>query len=775
MKRRGKRFLAAVLCAVMTLSLGACENRQETGAGNPAGEGKEFVYVPEYIAAEAAEKIVSYGSNILDGDQLYYIDYTYDEQNGTATNLLKAYSLEDGSTKEALLELTEFQNIMNYALDSEKNMVALVSEYDAEAAAGDEAYMPDTLLVRFDGEGKKTFSGNITDLLKGDDGQPGYVGSIAVDGDHNVYVRMDSKILLLNQEGEKQGEVSPDNGWIDTMVQGNDGKVYVSCYENGGTANRVLAAVDWKEKKLGEPLRNFPAGNGANTGANDVAVGQDNLFYVNDGNKIYRYDASAQTSEEVCSWLDSDINGSYVDFYGVTGNGGILAIIRDWGTKKTEIAKLIRTKASEMEQKEQIVIGTLSQNVENMQLQQAVVDFNKSSDKYRVTIRTYLNQNDQSESSREDALTNLNKDLLSKNNCPDIMDLSEIDEEALTAKGVFEDLYPFLEKSSVLGKDDFMDTILDSYSKDGKLYSIPAGFSLSTIAGKSSIVGKEMGWSLADMIACAKEHPNAKLFEGMDQNGLLGSCLIYNQDSFINWDKKECYFEGDEFKQLLEFVQMFPDETGRTDGDSSIVEKLQKDEVLFEKVSIFGFNDVQLYPFMFGGEEVTYIGYPTTDGSVGCMLETNSRYGISKQSEHKEGAWAFIESYLMGSNADSVFFYSLSTRKDEFDKQAEIATEPNYYLDENGEQVMDENGEPMQITSIGYMDGWEYTYHTPTEEDVETVKLLLSVAKPAARRNQQINDIIQEEAAPFFQGQKSADDVMKIIQSRVQLYISENK
>ena len=38
-----------------------------------------------------------------------------------------------------------------------------------------------------------------------------------------------------------------------------------------------------------------------------------------------------------------------------------------------------------------------------------------------------------------------------------------------------------------------------------------------------------------------------------------------------------------------------------------------------------------------------------------------------------------------------------------------------------------------------------------------------------------ITNIINEEAAAYFSGQKSAEDVAKIIQSRMQVYLSETK
>ena len=40
--------------------------------------------------------------------------------------------------------------------------------------------------------------------------------------------------------------------------------------------------------------------------------------------------------------------------------------------------------------------------------------------------------------------------------------------------------------------------------------------------------------------------------------------------------------------------------------------------------------------------------------------------------------------------------------------------------------------------------------------------------------NQNIINIVNEEAASYFEGQKSAKEVAQIIQSRVQIYVDEN-
>ena len=190
---------------------------------------------------------------------------------------------------------------------------------------------------------------------------------------------------------------------------------------------------------------------------------------------------------------------------------------------------------------------------------------------------------------------------------------------------------------------------------------------------------------------------------------------------------------------------------------------------------IYDLNGIQEYAAMFG-EPVTCIGYPTLDGSAGCILNVSDIYGIASKSDNKDGAWAFIEHYLAAQDEDNVFSWGLPTRQSKFDEMIAEATKAEYVLDENGEPMLDENGEPIiagGTSSISYGD-WEYTYHVPTEEEIALLRELVSVAKPLPAGNDEINTIISEEAEAFYQGQKSVDDVAKVIQSRAQIYVSEN-
>ena len=98
-----------------------------------------------------------------------------------------------------------------------------------------------------------------------------------------------------------------------------------------------------------------------------------------------------------------------------------------------------------------------------------------------------------------------------------------------------------------------------------------------------------------------------------------------------------------------------------------------------------------------------------------------------------------------------------------------------YAKDENGEILLDENGEPIVLGMGGFgYDDWNYTYHPVTEEEVATLMKLIDIARPVPSQNTEIMDIISEEAEAFYNGQKSVDDVAAQIQSRASMYVGEN-
>lgn len=754
-----RRVLGLALSAAMALSLAAC--------GNSSGgetEKKEWVWVPEFITID--DENVSFYDMQLVGDSLCYQSYDYDEETETSTQSICRYSLADGNITKTPL---------NYVEEKNWNLNRLVYAQDGSMYGTTNVYNEDytkseTFLCKFDAEGKQIFAEDMTELVTGS-----YVDNMAIDGEGRIYVTGENNVWLFDADGNKRGTVSlgADVNWIRAMGSGKDGKMYLSYYtSNGGT---VLCDIDFDGKKTGNTYENYPSSN-----SNALVPGIEKDFMAQDGNRVYEYDVKSQTSTELFTWLDSDINGNTVENFWGLEDGRILAVTSDWETNEKGIALLTKTKASEVPQKETIVIGSL---YGDSNIQSAAVKFNKSNDKYHISIREYLNYNDYDgddyQAFMTDGINRLNNDITS-NNCPDILDLSGLNIKQLAAKGVFEDLNGYLEKSEKLSREDFLENILEAYTLDGKLVSIPYGFQMSTVVGKGSEVGTEMGWTLEELIAYADAHPDALLFDSKTKDVIMMTLMAYNADYFIDWSTGECRFDSEEFKDILNFANRFPEEYDWEKEDVSTPNKIQKGQVLLYEENIYDFNALQMCNEIFQGD-ASYIGYPTMDGSVGCMLSASQAYAITSKSGHKDGAWEFIEGFLTKEENPDRGFSSIGfpTMKSKLNAMAADAVEVKYHTDENGELYYDENGEPIVMgggSSISYGDGWSYEYRIPTQEEVDLALSLMEIAKPVSySQGDEVLNIINEEAAPFYKGQKSVDEVASVIQSRIKIYVGENK
>ena len=755
-----QRILTRGLAAAMVVLLAACGNSSEGET-----EKKEWTWVPEFITVE--DENASYYDMQMVGDGLCYLSYDYDEAAERSTQSICKYSLTDGSITKTQLSYTEEGNwSMNRPTFAEDgSMYGVVNVYNEDYSESE------IRLCKFDAQGNQVFAEDITELV-GDN----YVNSVAVDGEGRLYVSGEANIWLFDQNGKNQGNVSLDsggNGWIRAMGRDRDGKMYV-CYRGNDGYN--LADIDFEGRKVGNTYENFPGGNGER-----LIPGLEKDFLVQDGSSVYEYDVKTQTTEELLTWLDSDINGNYVQGFGALEDGRILAVTMDWETNDNAIALLTKKKSSEVPQKEVIVVGSLYGGSD---IQAEAVKFNKSNEKYRISIRSYLDFNNWSGNEDDyrayiaDGINRMNTDITSSN-CPDILDLSGLNMKQLAAKGVFENLDSFLEKSEKLSRADFQENILDAYTIDETLISIPDSFQLQTVAGKASEVGSEMGWTIEELIAYADAHPDAQLFDYVSKEQIMMYLMMYNADAFVDWSAGECHFDTDDFKSILNFVNRFPDEIDWEQEDMSTPNKIQRGNVLLYEANLYNFNEIQVCNEIFQGD-ASYIGYPTMDGSVGCMFNAYQAYAITSKASQKEGAWEFIEGFLTREvDSERGGAFGFPTLKSRLNAMAEEAVKVEYHTDENGEPILDENGEAIIMGAGGgfsYSDGWSYDYRIPTQEEVDITMSLIEVAKPVIySQGDEVLNIINEEAAAFYKGQKSVDEVASVIQSRIQIYVGEHK
>lgn len=753
------RKLAAMIPVVLAVTLLAgCGNKK---ADTDTADTPEYIYVPEYYEMSVDED--SYiGSAFADGDQVFYYTERWNEESQENETAIYRYDFQTKKEEKLPIELGEDVSFSGMQMTPDGRIAMLLCEWTYNEDANGE-FTDSTSNYSFwfaDPE-----SGEITEKaeLTEDAGieKSAYLGSFTIDGQGNYYFfnsgsDNEYSICVVSAQLKPLADITL-NGYINQVFPSKEGDVYVICY---GDTGMEIRKVDLTKKALGDPLKldkDF-------TNMNSCVPGMSAGFLVNDQDTVYAVDVETQTVTEVLDWLDSDINGSNVNYFGELADGRIWALSSDYNgeTSELELVVLNRKKSSEVAQKEEMTIGTiwLDDNVKR-----AVIDFNKTSEQYHISVKNY-GQDDWSA-----GLTQFNADIVSGAG-PDLVDFSDLNYSMYAEKGVFEDLYPYMEKSGIK-KEDYLENILEAYETDGKLYGITTRFNLNTIVGKKSMVGDISGWTLSEMMDFIEQHKESEAFSYASQQSMLYYLIYMNMDEFIDWETGTCSFNGPEFARILNYVKTLPEEVNYNEEDEGEATKIRSNKLLMISGSISSVTECQMLDGLME-EEAVFVGYPDVDRQGNLITSTGGSFAISSKSKHKDAAWAFLQT-LMSEDyqkklVDDWGYAGFPILKSALDYQFEKDMTPEYYTDENGEQV------EQPKTSWSYGNDFEMEIYAAKQEDIDTVRGLISSAKKRQNSaNDELINIITEETEPFFKGQKSAEDAANVIQNRIQVYVNENR
>ncbi len=339
-------------------------------------------------------------------------------------------------------------------------------------------------------------------------------------------------------------------------------------------------------------------------------------------------------------------------------------------------------------------------------------------------------------------------------------------------KGLIADLTPYLEESAAVEQEDLFDTILSAYTVNDTLCAIPVSFLVSTLAGRTSQVGEESGWTLEEMIAFAEAHPETPILAGATKRSVLDVCLLYDFDSWVDWEKGECFFDTPEFKAVMEFANRYP---AADESPLTAAGQIMAHQALLHKFHLRLVQDYQFETALFQ-EPITAIGFPSSR-STGVLVVGYDAVCISQTSPNKEAAWSFIETMLAKEAMESKDLpYGIPVRISAFEKELAEKMEPIYRYDGNGEVLLDENGKPKEKSQYGVcFDDMMIELYAVTQEEADGIRQIISRIDGIYDENNILMQIILEEVDSYFAGQKSVDEAADIIQNRVQLYLNESK
>ena len=743
-KQAYKGFIRFILLAAL-LSLSAC-GREERQKGIDS-----YIYEAEQLSG--TENWCS--TYKCYGNWLYYTE----SRRSLHRIPLKEDGRPEGADRTVIRSTGE---ILDYTVDADGRIYCYSASTDLSIAESQGIERKYDTLTRYSEDGSVDYTFSLGDRQTTYKRLRSNGGYLAAGRDGRVYLLTGDFVLVVDGEGELVSEI--DIGGIrsedEMLLEGEDGRVYClvlaehsNLYElaqEGGSYRPRILSMNGMEGRQDLTFGYFYSSPGG-------------ILYNGTDGVLYRYSADEDTWRKLLCWNDSNLSRKTNRLAWLSEEKLLVGYMQTTDHRaQNEIYLLSRKSVDELPERDELIL-TCWDNCPT-ELEDAIIHFNRDSDLYHITIQLY------------DEDTWLDTRLVSSDP-PDMMYLRSWDVEKYATKQALEDLSPYLEKSSRLKREFFLENILKAYTIDERLVGIPSDFVCTTLRGYPSEVGSQAGWTLGDVMALTEKYPGRKLNNRSFRWNLENLCGDYIMDTFIDKENGTCRFDTEEFRC---FVQWLGEHSGSL-TDLNYV--LEIENPLTAKTNVRNIQEYLMY--VSRPEEGTVsIGWPSPDGSPRYQGSAFHAVGILSKSSHKEGAWQFIEYFLSLEKYDTMrmFTTQMPARRDLLEAMLEDALTP----DRMGTNTITQDPASPRMypkwTAAGYanMAGSfvpsDLIYYYATQDEVDSLLEMISQTDFSLTSALETNvlDVIAEEAGYYFDGSKSLDEVTGIIQNRVSIMVQED-
>lgn len=668
-------------------------------------------------------------------------------------------------------EAGENDDLADNADDAASGDTSIDSEAAVEESYDEAEYVDEYYLSKISLAGEELFSVKLNDIPElaaiGDENGYFYAGNMILSQGKGLYLTIMENVIQFDLDGNfvknltTGGQGDSGNGSLSggNMIPLEDGRTLITLYEDDGIA---LAEADLDKGTVGEkyklPGRSYDC---------SFYAGKGYDLYLTNNYGVYGYNLGDADKVQIMSFVDSDF--SFSSIYQLIGisDTELFAIYDDSESMRgSSVGKFVKVPPEDVKEKLEL---TLAMGYTDWNMRQAAIKFNQSSDTIRIRLMDYNNLYG-SDEDWEAGITRLNTDIAS-GKIPDIVVLDDsMPVDSYISKGLFEDLKPYIEKDEEFSIDSFMPNVIEAYSVDGKLYRLVPSYSIQTLAVKTADVGDKTGWTVKDAVDLLASKPaDTQFLVTVTRNDMMQSCISMSGSQFIDWNSGKCNFNSDEFIQMLEFIGTFPEEIDQaiyTDEFWNNYDTMWREgRALASVINLGDFRSYNVTEKGTFGEKITLIGFPSSEGN-GSVIRPDLQVALSAKSANKEEAWEFLRTFLSDEYQENhIYNFPLSIKL--FDEAGKKAMEKPYYEDEDGNKI--------EYDDTYWMNGVDVTIPPMTEQEVASLKEWIGGVNQPYKMDETLINIISEEAEPYYAGQKSARDVAGIIQSRVQLYVNENR
>lgn len=777
---RKKKLFAFLLAVLIPACFAGCSKKEKDPAER-AMASKEYVYKAEELMIGDENRNMSQLYRV--GEDLYVSGYSWGDDGSDSAIVFFKLGAQGEVAEEYRIPTEEYVSINDLYMDENADIYCIKNDYHPVTPQGSEEgsqdraeteaeyeeeeveYLDDYYLSKMTLSGEEVFSVKLNDVPEfrkaGEDNGYFYVRDMICVPGKGLFVNSNNNLFMFDFDGNYVKTIQGKNE--ESLLDGGefyvleDGRCASVLYNDTGM---YLATVDLETASIKEkydlPGRSYDY---------SFYPGHGYDFFLTNEYGVYGYNMGDADKTQLMGFIDSDLDINRI--YQIKGidDKSFIGMYDDPETGYPILAKFTKVPPEEVRERQAI---TLAMPDSDWNVRRAVIKFNKENEQYKITILDYSSLYGTDED--YDAGANkLNMDIVS-GKVPDIVVLDDrMHVDSYINKGLFEDLKPFIEKDEDINLEDLMPNVIDALSTDGKLFILAPSYAIQTVVAKASDVGEERGWTVKEAQELMTSKPEGtQLFESFTRDMALEYCMVMSGNQFIDWEKGKCSFDSDAFVEMLMFISSFPEE---------IDDSIYNEEYWSQYESMWREGKVIASPTWFGdfggfnrmekgsyGEKITMIGFPSANGD-GSVIRLDMQLAMSAKSTCKDGVWEFLRSFLSDEyQKENIYNFPISVKR--LNELAKEAMEKPYYMDEDGKKE--------EYDDIMYINGQELIIPPMTQEEVDRFLEQLYSFNHVYKMDATLLNIISEETAPYFAGQKSAKDVAAVIQSRVQIYVNEN-
>jgi len=326
---------------------------------------------------------------------------------------------------------------------------------------------------------------------------------------------------------------------------------------------------------------------------------------------------------------------------------------------------------------------------------------------------------------------------------------------------LFLDLLPLWNDEDEDWKDQFYPNLLQLMKNGKSLYAVPYKFRIASYVSKDqSILDIQPTYSA--WLSYLEDNADGRVLCQMTGPEFLRKCLLYDLGAFVDTESNKADFSCQEFKDMLTLSKKYllsqAEQDNNKERESILDEYYIGGGDLNEIVTGRTYENKALYKLL------------SKIGGIGRFVPES--IAITSNCHAVDGAWDFIKLILSDEmqefnmrreDSDNISLFDMPVRVNSMDYLLDFYTHPKqheaYWISVN------ESDDNFSIDSIRPI----------TEENAKGIMDYVSSIDYISYSDSEIVDIIMEETAPYFAGQKTQDEVIRIISDRVQTVLNERR